>query len=98
MKEIIKKSKLQNNEYRFLSKVFSDEIYVVFIDNNFIAISGFCPHFGGPLVLNDDNEFHCYWHDWKFDIVDLKCINNNYKRSLKSYKVRELPESLEIYL
>ena len=98
MKEIVKKSCLKNHEYRFISKIFSDEIYLVFLDDNYIAISGFCPHYGGPLKINKNNEFHCYWHDWKFDVNNLSCKNYSYKNKLKKYNVIEKGDLLEISL
>lgn len=88
MQEIIKK-KLFNGkgEYRFLSSIFSDEIYVCLINDEYVAISGFCPHYGGPLKLNSNNEFHCFWHDWKFDVNSLKCKNFSFKNKIKKYNV-----------
>lgn len=98
MKEIVKKRLIFNNQYRFISNVFSDEIYIIFYNNSYKAISGFCPHFGGPLTLNMNGEFHCYWHDWKFDVHSLTCKNFSFKKKLKEYKVKDLGDSLEVFL
>ena len=70
----------------FFSKVFNDEIIIYQKEGNLYAVSGFCPHFGGPLKVESD-KLHCFWHDWKFDLVTHQCINRKVNITLQSYGV-----------
>jgi nitrite reductase/ring-hydroxylating ferredoxin subunit len=74
--------------YRFISKVMNDEILLYSIDDKVYAVSGFCPHFGGPLVLKD-KSLNCYWHDWSFDATEFFCTNRKINIKIKNYSVKE---------
>ena len=57
-----------------------DEV-IVFINNEKIYVkSSICPHFGGPISYNNDEEnLYCAWHGLKFSI-EGKCLNQkNFK-------------------
>ena len=86
-------SQLENKNYfiKWVEKI-RDEI-IVFRNNNekIYVKSSVCPHFGGSIVYNKDEEnLHCSWHGLKFS-VDGKCLNqksfraclNNYNFELK---------------
>jgi nitrite reductase/ring-hydroxylating ferredoxin subunit len=89
MNEIIKKKLLyKNNTYKFLSKKFEDEIYIYMKDDIYHAISGFCPHFGGPLDYSD-GIISCYWHGWKFCPKTYKCTNHDVNIKIKKYIVKD---------
>lgn len=75
--------------YKFISKIFQDEILIYELDQNLFAISGFCPHFGGPLELKD-NKIHCYWHDWNFDLRKHNCLNKKVNLSIRQYKIKRI--------
>ena len=38
---------------KYFSKIFNDEILIYKVNEEFFAISTFCPHFGGPLEIKD---------------------------------------------
>ena len=86
-KKICNLSQLENKNY-FKAWVndFRDEI-IVFRNGNKIHVkSSICPHFGGPIVY-DQNKKHlyCYWHGLEFSI-DGKCSNQkSFKACLNSY-------------
>lgn len=89
MKETIEITKIDKKDgYRFISQKFNDEIYIFFdMDRlSFRAISGFCPHFGGPLKYKD-HLLSCYWHGWKFNPKNLRCINHHFKKKIKEYTI-----------
>ena len=87
MKEVIQKNLLNpDNTYRFMSIVFSDEIYVYHFTDKYYAISGFCPHFGGPLTLKN-HKIECLWHGWEFHPENFNCTNHQVNCALKEYKV-----------
>jgi len=91
-------SKLNNLQYRFHSNLFSDEILVYFYNDNYFAVSGICPHFGGPVTLqNKNNQLHCYWHNWCFDPLNFNCTNMKTSIKLRSYVVFKKGNSLLIY-
>jgi nitrite reductase/ring-hydroxylating ferredoxin subunit len=96
MREYISKIKLDHNKtYRFISEIFHDEIYIYYYQGAFNAISGFCPHFGGPLTLKDNTLF-CYWHGWKFNAKSHTCINHNINLTIRSYNIKEVENFLVI--
>ena len=47
--EQIQSQRSRGGQYKFFSEVFQDELLVCSSDDGFVVISGFCPHFGGPL-------------------------------------------------
>jgi nitrite reductase/ring-hydroxylating ferredoxin subunit len=96
IKEIISISVVDKSKgYLFESDKFNDEILVYFKENNYFAISSFCPHFGGPLSFSGE-DIRCYWHGWKFDLNSHKCINRQVNCRLKTYNVIKKNTSLEI--
>jgi nitrite reductase/ring-hydroxylating ferredoxin subunit len=98
MKEIIQKNLLNSdNTYRLISIVFNDEIYVYYFNDRFHAISGFCPHFGGPLVLKK-NKVECFWHGWEFHPENFNCTNHQVNCALKKYTVTAGADHLIITL
>ena len=63
-----------------------DEI-IIFIKNRKIFVkSSICPHFGGPILYEINNDrLLCSWHGLEFDF-NGKCINDkNFKACLKNY-------------
>jgi nitrite reductase/ring-hydroxylating ferredoxin subunit len=82
--------------YRYLSEVFMDEILIYDVDGVLYAISGFCPHFGGPLEVKQ-GTIHCFWHDWKFDLHKHKCLNKQVNLRIRSYRIERI-SSTEILL
>ena len=42
---------------KYFSKIFNDEILIYKVNEEFFAISTFCPHFGGPLEIKDGKIF-----------------------------------------
>lgn len=78
--------------HRYISKIMNDEILLYSLDGNIYAVSGFCPHFGGPLELKN-GVLNCYWHDWSFDAVEFSCKNRGIKIKLKKYPVEKLSEN-----
>ena len=72
--------------HTFFSKVFNDEIIIYQKEQKFYAISGFCPHFGGPLNV-ESSKINCFWHNWSFDLETHKCINQRFSRKLRSYGI-----------
>lgn len=86
----------KDNTFRFISKIFRDEIYVYFHDGSYRAISGFCPHFGGPLKFKE-NYLACHWHDWKFDAKSHKCMNHDINIVIRSYTIAVEGKILMIY-
>lgn len=74
---------------KYMSEVFQDEILIYELNQTLYAISGFCPHFGGPLELEDD-KIHCYWHDWDFDLRKHNCLNKKVNLSIRQYKIKRI--------
>ena len=75
--------------YRYLSEIFDDEILIYEIDQNLFAISGFCPHFGGPLEVGE-SKINCYWHNWNFDLRNHNCINKNVNITIRNYSITRI--------
>jgi len=87
---------LENDQYKFYSEVFVDELLIYMHENEYFAISTFCPHFGGPLVVSS-GKLNCYWHDWDFHLAEHHCINRKIDVKAKRYKVKIVSDdSLEI--
>ena len=70
--------------HKFFSEVFNDEIIIYRKDQKLFAISGFCPHFGGPLAV-ESRKISCFWHNWQFDLESHKCVNQQVSIKLQSY-------------
>lgn len=75
--------------YKFFSLTFNDEIIIYESKGQLYAISGFCPHFGGPLEIEGE-KINCYWHDWDFDPLTHQCINKRVNISLTHYKINRI--------
>ena len=75
--------------YKYISEVFMDEILIYELDQNLFAISGFCPHFGGPLEVKG-GKIHCFWHDWNFDLRKHNCLNKKVNLSVRPYKIKRI--------
>lgn len=93
--KILKNLLSPDNTYRFISNIFKDEIYIYSDNGSYKAISGFCPHFGGPLTI-EGNFLTCNWHGWKFDTKTLRCLNHNVNITIKSYFIKETNDILLI--
>jgi nitrite reductase/ring-hydroxylating ferredoxin subunit len=79
----------QSLPYKYHSTIFNDEIILYEYEDKLIAISSFCPHFGGPLEIGE-GVISCYWHNWIFDICNHHCINKKIKLSIRSYKIERI--------
>ena len=79
----------QKLPHTFFSTVFGDEIIIYQNKQKLYAISGFCPHFGGPLAV-ELSEIHCSWHNWKFDLETHICVNQKVNCKLQSYGVKQI--------
>lgn len=67
------------------------EIGIIKLDNNkFKVFNSFCPHFGGRLNVKDGN-FFCYFHEYKYNIEDGRCINRKIgsRCTLYEYKLTD---------
>ena len=57
-------------------KKVKDEVIVFKNDNKIHVKSSICPHFGGPISYEkNENYLYCYWHGLKFSL-DGKCLNS----------------------
>lgn len=85
--EIIELSSLgAGNVFRFFSEVFNDEILISKQDDQYVAVSGFCPHFGGPLECRK-SDYYCPWHGLSFNKETLKSERGQNELKLSVYKV-----------
>ena len=52
-------------------EVEGQPVAVFNVDGTFHALSGKCPHRGGPLGEGfvEGNEVSCPWHNWTFDVT-----------------------------
>ena len=68
------------------SNEFKDEIIIFMKNNKIYAKSSICPHFGGTISYNKNNDYlFCDWHGLKFNL-DGKCLNHkNFKVCLNNY-------------
>ena len=86
------------NYFKSWVKEFKDEI-IVFKDNDKIYVkSAICPHFGGPIVYDQNRKYlHCYWHGLQFS-TDGKCLSQkNFKACLNSYVYKIVNNSIYIF-
>ncbi|HVW85645.1 MAG TPA: Rieske (2Fe-2S) protein [Bryobacteraceae bacterium] len=67
-----------------------DELYALCnVGGDVRALSGVCPHQGGPLgegALNGD-QVTCPWHAWEFDSATGACAFNE-RLTIPTYPVR----------
>ena len=75
----------KNYFIKWIDKI-KDEIIVFRHSNKIYVKSSICPHFGGPIAYNQNEQnLFCYWHGLKFS-KDGNCINQkSFKACLKSY-------------
>jgi nitrite reductase/ring-hydroxylating ferredoxin subunit len=66
-----------------------DEVVLVNQEGTWRLFSTICPHFGGPLVVLSDDEFRCYWHDWKFSSRTGECLNRKSGLRIREYSLIE---------
>ena len=87
-KKICNLSELENKNYiKLWVNELKDEV-IVFMKNEKIYVkSSICPHFGGAISLDENNNYlTCYWHGLKFSF-DGKCLNNkNFRSCLGNYE------------
>ena len=76
------------------SLTFSDSLHGELIlfklkNGELKLVSGYCPHFGGPLDFNGENLI-CPWHDYRFEIESLSVCNKKGNLSVKQLKIISL--------
>ena len=80
-------SQLENKNYlvKWVNKI-KDELIVCKNGKKIYIKSSICPHFGGPIAYNkNENYLYCNWHGLKFSL-DGKCLNQkNFKACLNNY-------------
>jgi len=80
-------SLLENKNYlvKWVDKI-KDELIIYKIGKKIYIKSSICPHFGGPITFNkNENYLYCNWHGLKFS-HDGKCMNQkNFKACLNNY-------------
>ncbi len=62
------------------------------VEGKFHAVSGVCPHAGGPIGdgLLEGNTVICPYHGWSFDVRDGRCfVNADLKLPIYEAKVSE---------
>jgi len=76
-----------------------DEIIVFYDKENKVKVfSSICPHFGGELIYdNIENNLKCKWHGWKFETLDVTCINNSIRTKAKKIEFQIDPNPIENY-
>ena len=98
-KKICNLSQLENKDYiRLWIDDFKDEIIIFKRNNKIYVKSSICPHFGGPIAYDKNNDYlFCYWHGLKFEL-NGKCINQkNFKACLNSYNYELKDNSIYIF-
>jgi len=75
----------KNYFIKWIDKI-KDEIIVFRNSGKIYVKSSICPHFGGTIVYNENEQnLFCYWHGLKFS-KDGNCINQkSFKACLKNY-------------
>ncbi len=80
-------SQLEDKNYfvKWVDEV-KDELIVFKNDKKIYVKSSICPHFGGPISYEKDNNYlYCSWHGLKFSL-EGKCLNQkNFKACLNNY-------------
>ena len=80
-------SQLENKNYlvKWVNKL-KDELIVCKNGKKIYIKSSICPHFGGPIAYNkNENYLYCNWHGLKFSL-DGKCLNQkNFNACLNNY-------------
>ena len=98
-KKICNLSQLESKNYfKSWVKEFKDEIIVFKYNEKIYVKSSICPHFGGPIVYDQNRKFlYCYWHGLRFS-TDGKCLNQkNFKACLYSYSYKIVNNSIYIF-
>lgn len=75
-----------------------DPIALCNVKGEFFAVSGVCPHHGGPLgqgALNG-HAISCPWHAWEFDCRTGLCDFND--TSVERYPVKVIDGELYVEL
>jgi nitrite reductase/ring-hydroxylating ferredoxin subunit len=54
------------------------ELALFNINGEFYAVENFCPHRGAPLADGPlcGHVVECYWHGWRFDVRDGRCLTH----------------------
>ena len=80
-------SQLENKNYlvKWVNKI-KEELIVCKNGKKIYIKSSICPHFGGRIAYNkNENYLYCNWHGLKFSL-DGKCLNQkNFKACLNNY-------------
>ena len=74
------------------------QIAVFNVAGRFYAISGDCPHLGGPLgegQLEEECVVRCPWHGWTFDVRTGASPEDQSAR-VKTYKVVENGDKITV--
>lgn len=89
-----------NGEYIYYDiPKLKDELLIARKNNKFIVLSSFCPHFGGPLRFDkQDNLLKCYFHNYHFDSDIGNCINRKVKMSCLFYKFEITDKFLKVFI
>jgi nitrite reductase/ring-hydroxylating ferredoxin subunit len=62
-----------------------NEILVYNSTKGYLVYSSFCPHFGGILAVKNE-QLHCFFHDYKFDLHTGVCINRDLYSKCRKYE------------
>lgn len=76
----------EKKKYTIWVDQLNDEIHLFKENENIVAVSSVCPHFGGPLDSKESSIF-CSWHGWEFGKKDGQCLNRKVKTKLNFYSV-----------
>ncbi len=70
-------------------EINGEQVALCNLDGTIHAISGVCPHAGGPLGQGDlnDNVLTCPLHGWQFDVASGRCLRIPAMK-IKTYEVR----------
>ena len=94
-KDILLKKRYIINFYDELK----DEI-ICFLDKdeNIKIYSSICPHFGGEIYYDKNNDYlRCKWHNWKFCKDTGKCLSYPINLNLIPYDFEVRPNNLKNY-
>jgi len=74
-----------------------DEVTVVEVNDEILAWSSICPHFGGQLEAKiEQGALRCGWHGWRFDLRTGVCLTYETSCRLRRYEIEEHDGMLEI--
>lgn len=70
-------------------EVNGEQIALCNVEGNIHAVSGVCPHAGGPLAEGElqDNVLTCPLHGWQFGVDSGRCMRIPAMK-LKTYQVK----------